>query len=383
MHSWYLEGYFDANSALQKQPIKQLPQTLGRDSALDCAIQGATISRRHALLALQNNQLCIRDLDSRNGTFVNRERITLPTLIAHGDVIHLGDVELRVIDALHAQNTSLQNQDSDETCIVSIEALSQHFPSGINDLETLIEKREILPVFQPIIRASDLTRTGFELLSRGQNAQLPVNPIELYRLAESFSLQVTLSELMRDVGIAAAAHARVNSELLVNTHPSEMADIDRLLASIHGVKNRYPSMQLALEIHEQAITDDISVLKTLQSELNRLDMRLAFDDFGVGQSRLVEMVEAKPDLIKFDRVLIANIDSAEPSRVNLVKHLLSLANELNIDTLAEGVGTEGEFRCSEELGFLYYQGFHFSRPYPLSHFQDITDTQEIRSDKGD
>lgn len=361
---------------MQKQPLRKLPQTLGRDTSLDCSIQGPTISRRHAIIELRNGLLCISDLQSRNGTFVNRERISHATAIDHGDVIHLGEVELRLIDAQHAHGQSAQaSQEADETRVLSVDSLSQHFPSGINDLEELIAKREILPVFQPIIRASDLSRTGFELLSRGANIHLPKSPLELYKLAESFSLEVVLSELMRDIGVESAAANALPGELLVNTHPSEMADIDRLIASIRSLKSRFPKIKLALEIHEQAITNDIGVLKTLKAELNKLDMRLAFDDFGVGQSRLVEMIEAKPDLIKFDRVLIADIDRADESRLNLVKHLLSLTNQLNISTLAEGVGTEAEYLTCESLGFEYYQGFHFSRPQVINHFIDLSETR--------
>lgn len=370
MHKWYLEGYFELGGSLQKQALSKFPQVLGRDPALDYTVQGPSISRRHAMIETNNDELFITDLGSRNGTYVNRHRIDNTTLIEHGDVLHLGETELRVIDANHTQFNDKADAQSDETCIVSVNQLnqlSQHFPSGIQALETLIAERQILPVFQPIITADDLGRCGFELLSRGENPSLPRSPIELYRLAESFSLEVILSELMRDVGIAVADRAQLSGEILVNTHPTEMKDFDRLIKHLRKLRTEHPTLTLALEIHEQAITD-IHILKELKIELTRLKMRLAFDDFGVGQSRLVEMVEAKPDLIKFDRVLIAELEKADESRLNLITHLCSLAKELSIETLAEGVGTEGEYLACAKIGFDYYQGFHFSYPHPVEHF---------------
>ena len=372
MRSWYLEGYFDNDVSLKKIALRGFPVVLGRDSSLEYQIDGATISRRHAMIEIVDGELVISDMNSRNGTFINRTKISDLAPIHHGDTLHLGNTELRLIDRNHSQDYANETADpeeqSDETRLISLSSLSEHFPTGIQDLEELIAERQILPVYQPIIRASDLKRTGFELLSRSANCKLPTSPLELYRLAESYSLEVTLSELMRDIGVKVAYEHSLQGELLINTHPSEMQDIDRLLSSIYQLQASYPSITLTLEIHEKAITDDISLLQTLKRELSLRHIKLAFDDFGVGQSRLLEMVEAKPDLIKFDHVLIDGIDTADESRLNLVRHLLALADELDITTLAECVSNHKEFKHCEQMGFAYYQGWHFAKAEAIEYW---------------
>lgn len=90
MASWYLEGYFESDDCIKQLPLRQFPQIMGRDDSLVCSIPSNSVSRKHACLEMQGDQLFINDLNSRNGTFVNRERITEPCRIKHGDVIHLG-----------------------------------------------------------------------------------------------------------------------------------------------------------------------------------------------------------------------------------------------------------------------------------------------------
>lgn len=362
MSSWYLEGVFDNAGVIKQQRLPYFPQTLGREENLDCTVSGLSVSRRHAQLDLVNGQLVIQDLGSRNGTCVNRIRITGPTPLQHGDVIHLGDSELRILDANHSQKAAPVQEAFDETAFINLHQLSQHFPSGISHLEQLLAQRQIRSVYQAIVRGRDMQVVGYELLSRSDHPDLPASPLELFKLAESFGLELELSELMRDEGIATAVTSGIRGQLLVNTHPKELQDVDRLLASLQAACTRFPSARLTLEIHEHAITNDMGLLKHLKKELARLQISLAFDDFGVGQSRLLEMVEAKPDLIKFDKLLIENIDSADASRLKLVTYLKDLARTLGIYILAECVSNEAEFRTCRDVGFDYYQGYYLGRP---------------------
>ena len=74
--------------------------------------------------------------------------------------------------------------------------------------------------------------------------------------------------------------------------------------------------------------------------LKRLDIKLAYDDFGVGQSRLNELAEVAPDYVKFDMSLIRGIDSATPQRQQVLAALVQMVHNLGITSLAEGVETD-------------------------------------------
>ena len=369
MTRWYLEGYFQTDQDRSQFPINSLPQQLGRDESLSCVVSGPSVSRHHATIDEREGKLWIEDQGSRNGTFVNRKAINIPTEIDHGDVIHLGTVEFRLVDTQHSRSGNLMIEDTgDETKFISTAQLSQNFPSGVRELERLIEEKNVAMVFQPIIQAHDLGTCGYEILGRGGSSDLPNSPLDLFNLAESFNLHIELSELMRDTGVEVAVQHGLQGDLLVNTHPQELVDVDRLLASLTQLRKNFPTTPLTLEIHEQSVTGDRDLLRSLKAQLDTLSMKLAFDDFGVGQSRLMEMVEAKPNLIKFDRVLIDRIDEADSSRINLLRHLKDLASELNILTLAECVSSEGEYNTCKTMGFEFYQGFYFAKPQPASNF---------------
>ena len=91
-------------------------------------------------------------------------------------------------------------------------------------------------------------------------------------------------------------------------------------------------------------------------------MQLAYDDFGAGQARLLELTEVPPDVLKFDRGLIQNIDSASRPRLEIIRGLVGVAKSMEITTLAEGVETEAEHQVCLELGFDQGQGFLYGRP---------------------
>ncbi len=370
MSNWYLEGFFGNDGSLTQQQLKGLPQVVGRNEALALSITAPSVSRNHARIEEREGRIWVIDLDSRNGTYVNRKAINVPTVIDHGDVLHFGTAEMRLIDTEHSGKQNQDSEDnSDDTKFISANMLSQAFPSGVRELENLIANKLLNMAFQPIIVAGDLSTSGYEILGRGAHADLPPSPFELFRIAESVKLEVVLSEAMRDTGIEVAIQHGLKGDLLVNTHPSEMHNPDRLLAGLQANRKRFPNTNLTLEIHEQSVTDNSDLLRSLKTELDKLQIKLAFDDFGVGQSRLMEMVEAKPDLIKFDRVLIDKIDIADSSRANLLRHLVDLANTLSIKTLAECVETEGEYNVCKTMNFDYYQGYYFAKPQPPENFK--------------
>lgn len=367
MGSWYLEGFFGANGGLQKLPLKNFPQTLGRDQSLTYSIPYPSVSRKHAIVEERAEQLCITDLNSSNGTYVNRERITRPTLINHGDVIHFGNLELRFLQQGHSHTQEVVEPAGSQTLFINKAELSETFPAGVRELEALIEARAIAPVFQPILQADGLKKVGYEVLGRGASDKISASPLVLFNIAESVGLEVQLSDLMRTSGVDSAVKYGLDGEIWINTHPSEIKQPDQLLSSLHALRQRHPKVPLVFEVHEQCVAD-VDFLRSFKEELRKLNMRFAFDDFGVGQSRLMEVVEAKPDIIKFDKVLIAGIDQADPGRVNLLRHLQEIASELGIQTLAECVENRAEYQELDKIGFDLYQGYYFCKPQPPESF---------------
>ena len=116
-----------------------------------------------------------------------------------------------------------------------------------------------------------------------------------------------------------------------------------------------------------------------RSRLDDLDIRLAFDDFGAGQARLVELTETSPDNVKYDIELIRGLDKATPRRLRTLSTLVRMVRDLGIATLAEGTETLGEAEARREIGFELAQGIHFGRPAPLAARDDMAFSPACRN----
>ena len=121
---------------------------------------------------------------------------------------------------------------------------------------------------------------------------------------------------------------------------------------------------LVLEIHEASVTNR-TVMRELSAAVKDLEIELAFDDFGSGQARLAELIESRPDYVKFDISLIHAIDQADEARRRMIKSLVGMVRDLDIRALAEGIETSSEAEACEEIGFDLAQGYFFGRPTPL------------------
>lgn len=362
MLSWYLEGFFSGDGLIHRQPIQESPFIMGREGDLGLTVVTNAISRRHAQICLRGAAIVIEDLGSKNGTYVNHQLIAEPTPLAHGDIIHLGDVEMRLM----LSNKARDEQQGESTVLVTPD-LSNKFPFGAKELAEIIDSGEITAAFQSIVYHDNRGAYGYEILGRGTSELLAKSPGVLFAVAESVGLEVKLSELMRNKGVELGAQIGLKGPLFINTHPNELRDPDQLLSSIQALRQRFPTAEVLLEIHEQAITD-IDAIKAIKTALKKMDILIAYDDFGVGQSRLLELVEATPDILKFDMMLTQDIHLAEPAKLELVKQLHALAARLKIKTLAECVSKQEEYQVCQTIGFDYYQGYLFDEPKYAAEF---------------
>jgi len=122
--------------------------------------------------------------------------------------------------------------------------------------------------------------------------------------------------------------------------------------------------RICFEITEYtAFMDQDQALNTMK-KLKQRGFEIALDDFGVMYSSMSYLVELPYDYVKIDRGFVEDIGKNVKKR-SLVKSLLTLAKDLNIIVIAEGVNNELELRELEMLGVKYIQGFYFQRPYKI------------------
>jgi EAL domain-containing protein (putative c-di-GMP-specific phosphodiesterase class I) len=103
-------------------------------------------------------------------------------------------------------------------------------------------------------------------------------------------------------------------------------------------------------------------MREFRAALHDLGIRLAYDDFGAGQSRLLELTEVPPDYLKFDRSLVQESALCSESHWSLLQTLVKHATEVGIATVAEGLESQEAVDACRDLGFTYLQGYHLGRP---------------------
>jgi EAL domain-containing protein (putative c-di-GMP-specific phosphodiesterase class I) len=374
MKKWYLVAYQPGNEDLISTHINQSVFQVGRQQGLALSLPSNNASRVHAEFHQQGDQLWLKDFGSTNGTFINHKRITSACEVEHGDIIHFADYEMRVMmKELPESNTEALQQ----TVFSSAVSLSQVLPAGIKELEELLACKAIETHFQPIVAADAQTIVAYEVLGRGDYHGLDSAPTKLFQIAESFNMAVQLSEGFRQCGLAAAE--KVSSfRYFLNIHPQELNDELRFLNSMHQLRVEHAHLPLVLEIHEQAVTN-LAQMKRIKTELHAMKIELAYDDFGAGQARLMELIEDPPEYLKFDMSLIQGIDKAPEAHVKMVSMFVDLARKMGVKTLAECVETSAEVAVCQQLGFDLFQGYYVSKPLVSPNFHQLQQAQSLNA----
>jgi EAL domain-containing protein (putative c-di-GMP-specific phosphodiesterase class I) len=352
---WYLRGLGEGEKAWIIE-ITKIPFRVGRRPGLDLTLPAESVSGEHAELYHQGPSLRVRDLGSTNGTFVNRRRIK-DAEVHEGDVLHFADLEFQV--------GQMDDQDRPRrtTAVVPKLPAEVRFVQGTRELGELIRDRAVASVYQPILELPSRKVIGYEALGRGRHPGLPQGPSDLFKIAKSINREVELSALFREQILETVCERTDLPALFLNTHPSEVGRPDHLRATIDAALSAC-KLKLVIEIHEAAIVE-IKGIADLKERLATVGVQLAYDDFGSGQARLLELAEVPPDYLKFDIRFVRGIDQSSASKRRLLGSLVKAARDLGVHTLAEGIETEGEAETCVELGFTHAQGFYYSYPIPL------------------
>lgn len=347
---WCLEG-IDPQGDPWVIPLKPLPFIIGRQEGCHLHLTYTEISRRHAEIHYRTGQLWLRECGSTNGTFVNRRRVQEDVALYDGDVVQFGTLEFR----LH--RLGQPNATEERTSRV----LSRQFDDYETDFNDLIQRRAVVPHYQPLIRLADRQVVGYELLGRGAHEVLPTSPGPLLRIAANLGRDVELSELFRRAGTR-SLRLMPGRQLFFNTVPREM-ELGYLRRALTELRRDAPDVALVMEVHETAVTD-LATMRQLRTLLDEFAVGLAYDDFGAGQARLLELMDVPPNYLKFHLLLIRNIHQRSPQSLHMLAALVRMARDLGIKTLAEGIEQEEEAVVCQQIGFEYAQGYLFGMPAP-------------------
>lgn len=241
-------------------------------------------------------------------------------------------------------------------------------------LYTALERQELSLVFQPQYDANDAL-IGAEALLRWYNPELGhVSPEEFIPIAEE-------TGIIHEIGawvISTALDCLCSWSELIAKQPDFKLAIN--ISSSQFENNTLPAFikaqllerglngkHLEVEITETMLLAHKDLAREAMAELKASGISVAIDDFGTGYSSLSYLASLPLSKLKIDRSFVTELNQNSTNR-KLAETIISLAKNLELSVIAEGVETQDELHTLTELGCLQYQGYLFSKPISLEQF---------------
>lgn len=237
------------------------------------------------------------------------------------------------------------------------------------ELRRAVERMDFRMVYQPIVSIETRRIAGFEALIRWSHPQKgEIPPAKFIPLAEETGLIVpiglwTLKESCRQlrawqgmVRKSPPLTMSVNLSGIQLLQPELIMQVDLLLR-----ESGLDGHSLKLEITESVIMEHAQYALDMLKQLKAQRVRLALDDFGTGYSSMSYLRRYPIDTVKIDQSFVAKINTDEES-LEIVRSIVTMAHNLKMDVVAEGVETKEQLEKLRTLNCEYGQGFYFSRP---------------------
>jgi diguanylate cyclase (GGDEF)-like protein len=239
-----------------------------------------------------------------------------------------------------------RSYDSEQVFVVTDEQREQF-------ARLLAEKDAVRPVFQPIVSLASGEPVGYEALARFAGKP-GVPPSWWFSQAHRFGLGAPLEA--DTVRLALAAPGRPEgSYISVNLSPSGLASPE--------VREQFPAdlSGIVIEITEEERVRDVEALQSDLDSLRGRGARIAVDDAGEGYAGLQRVMSMRPDMIKLDRALVADVHK-DAAKIALIGSLVHFARSTGSSICAEGIETLDELRVLIHLGVATGQGWALARP---------------------
>ena len=257
-----------------------------------------------------------------------------------------------------------------------------------NELADAIDNHQLVAYYQPIVDLQSRHLVGIEALMRWRHPTRGlVMPGDFIPLAEETGQIVPMTQWMLNRACADAVRLQrdithgdgLRISVNVSSRYLNHGDI------VEGVRNclvthRLDPACLVLEVTESLLLENSSRLERVFGELKSLGVRLALDDFGTGYSSLAYLHRFPIDILKIDRSFVERLEGEGDAgggvdAVALARAILSLADALGLDTVAEGIEHDSQRDTLLNLGCKTGQGYSFGKAMPVDEILDAAVTR--------
>jgi len=278
-------------------------------------------------------------------------------------------------------------------CVVHDETKRGRYETRVNEerLGDALANEEFFLAYQPIVRLDNEQMIGVEALIRWQAPSATntgmLMPSDFFPLLEKSGLSVPVGTWVIDeaCGQAAAWNERFPDRpalfVTCNVSARQLAASDFADQVARAVaETGIHAWQLCLDITEQALRYNRTSAWASLRGLKDRGIKLGLDDFGTGMSALTYLRDFQLDLVRIDRLFVEGLVHNREDRA-IVKHIASLAHDLGLIAIAEGVETAEQADHLRALGVDLAQGYHFGRPVRADEITQHLDPDADRSDE--
>ena len=240
-----------------------------------------------------------------------------------------------------------------------------------SDLRQAVEQKEFCVYYQPIIALESGRLSGFEALVRWNHPRRGVvSPLDFIPVAEETGLIVPIGQWVLEEACRKVREWQLCSppnralSLSVNLSARQVAQPDLVeLISAALEKSKLDPHYLKLEITESVVMENAEAAAQMFKQLRALGVQLSIDDFGTGYSSLSYLHRFPLNYLKIDRSFVSRMTTDNDNAI--VKTISTLAQNLGMEVIAEGIETKDQYEQLKRLGCEYGQGFLFSPPLDI------------------
>lgn len=230
------------------------------------------------------------------------------------------------------------------------------------DLRAAVANDKVEPHYQPLIDLDENKVYGFEILARWTHpGRGEVVPDVFIPLAEHLGLIPDLTWSLLRRACRDARQWPEDIRLSLNISPTQLKDtgLPMKILSILNQEGFSPS-RLEIEVTESALVTDLPVARAVLAAFQDVGIKISLDDFGTGYSSLYHLRELKFDKVKIDRSFVQSL-VADSENEKIVDAILSLAANLGLPTVAEGIESAEVIAHLNEMGCRYGQGYYYGK----------------------
>ena len=255
---------------------------------------------------------------------------------------------------------------------------------------TALDNGEFVVYYQPKVRLSDNKLCGCEALCRWVKDGKIVPPMDFIPVLET---EGSICRL--DFYVFEAVCADIKRWLEMGLDPVRVSvnfskrhlHNQRLADQILGIIRKYgiDGSYIEVELTEMTGAEDFTAMSVFVDRMKENGVATSIDDFGTGYSSLNLLKDLDVDVIKLDKSFFTNINDADggisTDRI-VVKNIVNMVNELNMEAVSEGVETHAQAEFLRDTHCSMAQGFLFDRPLPKDEFEKRLSDGSFYADKG-